>query len=431
MAAYVVESADRGAPLDTLTALPGAAPVDDEPLVVGIDGEGHLLATDGSLWPAGDPATVRLLDGSDQGTPRCIIVGVALASLQCVVVPLDVGRGVDGIPPGAVSLAVVGQTIERDDVFGGIGPRIAVAAFVGIIAALILTIHLSRTIAAPLRNISRAARRVAQGNYQQRVAVSGTTEVRDLARQFNHMTEQVQAARQTLRDFLINITHEFKTPLTSIHGFSGAMLDGTIDDDDGRRRAATVIEQESQRLLRLVQDLLDLSRIENGQITMRTGNFEIGELLFDVAELFERRALEAGVTLNVVPVEHLSVVADADRVEQVLQNLVTNALNHTPPGGHVALSAIPDGRRRVRVNVADTGCGMRPDEAANVFDRFYRAGTSADGKGHGIGLAICREIVRAHGGEIWVETEPKKGATFSFTLPTSARAAKQRAARPR
>jgi signal transduction histidine kinase len=263
------------------------------------------------------------------------------------------------------------------------------------------------------------------------VAVSGTTEVRDLARQFNHMTEQVQAARQTLRDFLINITHEFKTPLTSINGFSGAMLDGTIDDDDGRRRAASVISQESQRLLRLVQDLLDLSRIESGQVTMRTGTFEIGQLLFDVIELFERRALEAGVTLNVVPVENLNVQADADRIEQVLQNLVTNALNHTPAGGHIVLSAIPDGRRQARISVADTGCGMRPDDAASVFDRFYRAGTSADGKGHGIGLAICREIIRAHGGEIWVETEPKKGAIFSFTLPTPPRAAKQRAAQRR
>jgi signal transduction histidine kinase len=279
----------------------------------------------------------------------------------------------------------------------------------------------TRSVAAPLRNISRAARSIARGNYAQRVPATGPREVRDLAANFNRMSQDVQRSQQTLRDFLANISHELKTPLTSIRGFSEALLDGTIDDADGIARSARVINGESNRLLRLVQELLDLSRIESGQASMSDDEFALGELLGHVSEVFALRGEETGVKLEMDTAANSRIRGDFDRLEQVLDNLIDNAFRHTPQGGSVRVTANEIGPGTVQVTVADTGRGIAPDDLPHLFERFYRANGTTQ-PGHGLGLAITREIVRAHGGEIWATSELGHGTTFVFTLPTAGRA---------
>jgi two-component system sensor histidine kinase BaeS len=316
-------------------------------------------------------------------------------------------------------------------VTGDLFPRLVFSGLIGVAAALVLGFALTQSISAPLRNIARAARSVARGNYRQRVPATGPREVRDLAANFNRMTEEVQRSQQTLRDFLANISHELKTPLTSIRGFSEAMLDGTIDDDAGIERSAKIISDESNRVLRLVQELLDLSRIESGQVPMQQEDIDLHELFEHVREVFALRSEESGVAVTLSVNGRAHVLGDFDRLEQVMNNILDNAFRHTPNGGSVRVACRDLQPGTLQVTVSDTGPGISANELPHLFERFYRGdnNTAAPRKGYGLGLAISREIVRAHGGEIWATSEPGSGTTFVFTLPTAGRAARKAAAR--
>lgn len=352
----------------------------------------------------------------------------------CVSVPLSeaVARA---FPAGASDLVVAEPAASLNAVFGDLTPRLVFSGLIGVAAALVLGFLLSQSVAAPLRNIARAARSVARGSYRQRVTATGPTEVRELAATFNRMTEEVQRSQQTLRDFLANISHELKTPLTSIKGFSEAVQDGTIDDQDGIQRSAKVISTESNRVLRLVEELLDLSRIESGQVSMQQEELELNELFEHVREIFALRAEESGVHLEVHGGEGLRIRGDFDRLEQVLNNLLDNALRHTPAEGTVSISAHDVEPGLVQVVVRDTGKGILPEDVIHLFERFYRARDServpGKAKGYGLGLAITREIVRAHGGEIWATSEAGRGTAFVFTLPIAGRATRKASARSR
>ncbi|MFN0148512.1 MAG: sensor histidine kinase [Dehalococcoidia bacterium] len=358
---------------------------------------------------------------SDDSRPRrCRLEAPERAPELCVSVPIS--TDVLAMFPGteAVALVVAKPAAGLGEVLGDLLPRLAFAGLIGVAAALGLGFLLSQSVAAPLRNIARAARSVARGNYRQRVPATGPREVRDLAANFNRMTEDVQRSQQTLRDFLANISHELKTPLTSIRGFSQAMLDGTIDDKDGIDRSAKIISDESNRVLRLVEELLDLSRIESGQVAMRQEVIDLHELFSHVSEVFALRSEDNGVRLELAPDSTSAhVKGDFDRLEQVMNNLLDNAFRHTPAGGTVWVSSRRVQHGLVQVTVADTGRGIPPQDLPHLFERFYRANTGANGKGYGLGLAITREIVRAHGGDIWATSEPGKGTNFVFTLPAA------------
>ncbi len=370
------------------------------------------------------------LDGAILTGGRCSIESVEGSRLLCNPRPLEGPLAELFAPLGGTRFIVAEPAASLGEVFGDLMPRLHFAGLIGVAAALILGFLLSQSVAAPLRNIARAARGVARGNYRQRVPATGPREVRELAATFNRMTEEVQRSQQTLRDFLANISHELKTPLTSIRGFSEALTDGTIDDPAGIERSARVISDESNRLLRLVQELLDLSRIESGQVSMRKEDLELRELFDHVGEVFALRSEEASVELNLEGGQGVHIRGDFDRLEQVLNNLLDNAFRHTAPGGLIRVAAREPRPGVAQVTVSDTGSGIPPDEVSQLFQRFYRASTSGNGtRGHGLGLAITREIVRAHGGEIWATSELQKGTTFVFTLPTSAQAKRRVAAR--
>lgn len=337
----------------------------------------------------------------------------------CVRVPLT-QEVRSSLGHNASSMVVARPAAGLGELLSDLGPQLLFSGLIGLAAALVLGFLFIGSLSAPLRSLSRAARNIARGNYKQRVPVRGPHEIRDVAENFNRMAAEVQRSQQTLRDFLANISHELKTPLTSIRGFSEALLDGTIDDAPGIARSARVINGESNRLLRLVQELLDLSRIESGQVSMGQDEFLLAELLGHVSEVFALRSDEAGVSLIMDPSAGISVRGDFDRLEQVLDNLIDNAFRHTPRGGNVRVSAHPLGPGTVQVTIADTGPGIPEAEIPHLFERFYRGNGANATRGYGLGLAITREIVRAHGGNIWVTSEPGRGTTFIFTLPTAA-----------
>lgn len=372
-----------------------------------------------SVPPAGDALAPR----------RCKINVKQGPTLLCVSMPLP-SSVLDEFPGTQAAAIVVAQPAAGlGEVLGDLFPRLLFAGLIGVAAALILGFALSQSVAAPLRNIARAARSVARGNYRQRVPATGPREVRDLATNFNRMTEEVQRSQQTLRDFLANISHELKTPLTSIRGFGEAIADGTIDDRDGINHSARIICDESDRVLRLVEELLDLSRIESGQVSMRQEDIDLGELFTHVSEVFGLRSEENGVRLELQATGATVIRGDFDRLEQVLNNLLDNALRHTPPGGRVLLQSRELQQGLVQVSVTDTGPGIPPDDVPHLFERFYRAGQNGrvgGPKGYGLGLAITREIVRAHGGEIWATSETGRGTSFVFTLPKAGRVTRRR-----
>jgi len=304
----------------------------------------------------------------------------------------------------------------------------------GITLALsaVLAWLISRSVARPLQRVSDAAHAIAQGDYAQTAPPSGPPEVRRLAQDFNHMAQQVRASRDAQRDFVANVSHELKTPLTSIQGYSQAILDGTAADPETVHRSATIIHDEAGRMARMATELLDLARIESGQIAMRREPVDIGTLLENVVERFRLRAEGAQISLTAQFMGLPSVSGDGDRLAQVFNNLLDNALKHTPPGGKVTLTAqqlTPSGVRRrgkdwphaVEVSVSDSGAGIPPEDLSRVFERFYQVDKSRRHTGSiGLGLAITREIVEAHGGSIKAESILGLGTRFTVALPVGA-----------
>jgi signal transduction histidine kinase len=252
------------------------------------------------------------------------------------------------------------------------------------------------------------------------VEVQGPHEVQELVRAFNAMVSRTQASQRAQRDFVANVSHELKTPLTSIQGFSQALLDGTAGTTDERQRAAQVIHDESARMHRLVLDLLDLARLDSDTADMTMAPVNIEALLKAVAEKFTPQSQKADVSIHLQIESPLPAVwADGDRLSQVFTNLVDNALQFTPQGGsiHLQASAV---KQELLVSVMDSGVGMPPHVQAHVFERFYQADVSRsrrERQGAGLGLAIAYEIIQAHGGRISVRSRPGEGTNFDVFLP--------------
>ncbi len=302
----------------------------------------------------------------------------------------------------------------------------------GVVALLIsagVAFLIARSIAKPLRRITAATEEIARGNYEEQLEITSPEEIRRLATSFNAMAREVEASRQAQRDFVANVSHDLKTPLTSIQGFSQAILDGTAASEDSRLRAAQVIHEEADRMAGLVNDLLDLARIEAGQVVMAHEPVAVPSLLQDCAEKMALRAQQGDVRLEVHSEGELVVPGDRDRLAQVVNNLLDNALKHTPPGGRITLTAKPvavEAAKRgappvslVEIAVSDTGEGIPPEDLSRIFERFYRGDKSRGkgSKGAGLGLAIARAIVQAHGGEIKAESLVGLGTRFTITLP--------------
>lgn len=340
--------------------------------------------------------------------------------LRLVHVTVPMTRLVRAQDAGIHAIVVALPESDRRDVWADLLPRLIFAGIIGVLAGSVVAALLWGSLFRTLRQATGAIQAVAAGDYDQRVPETGPSEIKALARDVNRMADSVQASQRTLREFLANVSHELKTPLTSIRGFAQALQDGTIETAEERMRAARVIDAESRRVLQLVTELLDLARIESGQQRMELAPVDAAELLAHVADVFAIRAADAGITLAVEASAERRVLADFDRIEQVLSNLVDNALRHTGSGGRIELKLDDEAGDRVTFVVADNGEGIAEGDLPHVFDRFYRSALGEpEMPGAGLGLAISREIVRAHGGEIHVAARRGGGAEFRFTLPAA------------
>jgi signal transduction histidine kinase len=293
------------------------------------------------------------------------------------------------------------------------------AAGLGIVVSIFLAWLISRWVAAPLGRMADAAIAVAGGDYHQTEIPEGPREVQKLATAFNEMVVQVKTSQQIQKEFLANVSHELKTPLTSIQGFAQAMLDGAVDDRESRDHAAMVIYEESDRLRRLVEDLLDLARLDAGQIEFSRHPVDLSLLLQSVVDRLSLRAAEKDVKLDSRLGTISQMIGDGDRLAQVFTNLIDNAIKHTPAGGIVRLHGETEAGW-VSIHIDDSGRGIPDEDLSRIFERFYqvdKARRGGKGRGVGLGLAISRQIVDAHGGRLIAQSELGKGSRFTVQLP--------------
>ena len=323
--------------------------------------------------------------------------------------PTSTNRG------GGVLMAV---TFGDDRNFGSLDElvgRLIVSALAGLAAAVLIAMLLSRQLMRPLEALTGVVRRFGPDRYDMRAAETGPTQVRELASAFNAMADRVSDNERAMRGFIADVSHELRTPLTSIRGFVEALRDGTVTDPDRQASSLEVIHVETQRMLRMIEQLLDLSRLEAGQSRLQRSSIDLDELFGYVESMFAARAREQGIDLRLeISSAAPTVEADYDRLVQVVNNLVENALRHTREGS-IAVSAqrVDDG---LQLSVRDTGEGIAAEDLARLFDRFWQP-ESRTGPGAGLGLAITREIVRAHGGQIAADSELGVGTTIVVWLP--------------
>jgi len=296
-------------------------------------------------------------------------------------------------------------------------PRVTIAGGIALVISVAIAFVFSRSISGPLGQITRASEEMARGNYNQQIDVHGRDEVARLATAFNAMALEVSRSQATLRQFLADASHELRTPLTSIQGFSQAMAEGAIEDPADMAESARIINEETLRMRALVDDLLYLSQIEAGQVSMQPEPLQLDNLLQACVERFQRRAQEKDLQIKSDVPALPQVQGDVRRLERVFSNLLDNAIRHTPRDGTITIAAQAV-NGNVRVGVHNTGSFIPPEHLPHVCERFYQVHDAADDEGHtGLGLAIASEVVHAHGGTISAQSSQRDGTKFTVTLP--------------
>ncbi|HZS86737.1 MAG TPA: HAMP domain-containing sensor histidine kinase [Chloroflexota bacterium] len=391
----------------------------DRVLLTTWDGDRVVADTGG---PGTPPATLPITYQGDK--PAIGDVHIGGVDYQYLAVPLQVPEELAGgwqyvyQYRNAIFLKQVYTLEQRTlDTIANLALPGVVAVILSALAALVAL----RAITRPLHEMTLASERMATGDYDQYVTGSDLhDEVGQLARAFNRMAHEVKRVREMQRRFIGNVSHDLRSPLTSIIGFSQVLAEST-EISPTERRAAEVIHDEAQRLSRLTMDLLDLSRLEAGQLPLNMQPLDLNELLRGIAARYHTLPNAHGIlfsdTLCSGP---LPVLADADRLTQIVSNLLDNAFKFSNVGGEVRLRTEQQGDRAV-IEVYNSGAGIAPDDLPRVFNRFYRGDHSRSQKkgGSGIGLAIVRELVHAHGGEVTADSEVGRWVTITVSLPLS------------
>ena len=324
--------------------------------------------------------------------------------------PLGAAFLVVARPLASVTAAAAGQLV----------PLLLGSGVAALLVAMLLVVLVGRTLTRPLTQLAAAAEDVAAGNYSRRVGIRGEDEIGKLGAAFDRMAEAVERARKVQRDFLANLSHELKTPLTSLIGFSQALVDGSLKSDAERARAATIVHEESERVLRMAQELLDLARVEAGSISLHITPVDLGGELQEELEIVRPRATERELILSLdVPADTPPVAADPERLHQILDNLLDNAVKYAPAGSSVTVAVRVAGSS-VETIVSNPAGAHVPDPE-RIFDRFYRAdpSRSAAAGGVGLGLAISRELTVAMKGRLWADVDEASNLRMHLRLPVA------------
>lgn len=433
VARQVNSQLERGVPIERVIELINSRPDDGTLHLLLVDTQ-HIIRADSQQRWLGQPFSPAAGDGQTGRFTATDGQSFNFARQQI--------GGADN-PTGYV-VAVTPRSATVPAIIGELGVGFVLAGMVALLVSLLASVIIARSIARPLQNMAAAATAVAGGDYTHRVPQQGPPEIKRLAASFNVMAGQVESSQQAMRDFVSNVSHELKTPLTSIQGFSQAIMEGATPDEAARRRAAGIIHQEAARMGRLVDDLLDLARIGSGQVVMQKTPLNLSQILNGTYNRLLPQAVEKNVTLEKKWGKLPPIVGDGDRLAQVFTNLLDNAVRHTPPQGKVTIEAavirgLPRPRHInpatvrgsvttalsergdfVEVNISDTGPGIPPQDLARIFERFYQVDKSRKrGQGTGLGLAIIKEIIEAHSGTVRAESVTGLGTRFSVLLPVT------------
>jgi histidine kinase len=354
-----------------------------------------------------------------------ILIGVIILAITIqITIPAAFNRHLGMMATDGMGMGMMGQgqgqgfgrtlfESFRASMFQSLGYALTAS----VLAALLVSWFLSRRIVAPVRTLTDASQRIADGHYAERVNVDGTDEIAQLAARFNQMAMQLEQIETMRRQLIGDVTHELRTPLTSIKGYMEGLVDGVLPSTP---ETFNQIHREADRLSRLVDDLQELSRVEAKAYSLDVRSIAVSNLVQTTVKRLSPQATAKRITLRSnLPSDLPPVQADEDRITQVLVNLVANAIQYTPEEGDVTISAARQADE-IHISVKDSGIGIPPEFLANLFTRFYRVDKSRSrnaGGGSGIGLTIARHLVEAHGGQIWAESKGDgQGSIFTFSL---------------
>ncbi len=346
-------------------------------------------------------------------------VGQTLAALDLAgSVPIEVdGRRVGALlVQGGMLGSGLGAEAGRD-LLARVNRAVWLAALSAAGVALIVGGLLAFGLARPIRQLTAAAGALERGDFSRRVAVRSRDEIGDLAISFNKMADGLARAERQRRDLTADIAHELRNPLAVLQSQLEGLIDGVFPATTENLQP---LLDQTQLLSRLVDDLRTLALAEAGQLELQRAPADLGRLVASVVARFAPAAATRQITLEVdTPADLPEIALDAQRIEQVFGNLLSNALRHTPAGGNVICRAVAESAGAVTVSISDNGAGIPPESLPHIFDRFYRVDRSrsrAEG-GTGLGLAIVRQLVEAHGGRVWAESAPGQGTTVAFSVP--------------
>lgn len=335
---------------------------------------------------------------------------------------------------GGQSNYVVGSTIMSDDEVIGYtfaqtetGVQSLVIAFIRIFAASALAClmlaficiwHLTKKMVTPLQQMSAAAKQFAIGDFSYRVKVEGNDELADLGMAFNDMASALDKLESSRSSFVANVSHELKTPMTSIAGFIDGILDGTIPKEKETYYLG-IVSAEIRRLSRLVVAMLNMSKIESGEFEMKPNNYDISDQIIHILLTFEQKIEKKNIEIiGLESLEPTYIVADPDMIYQVIYNIFDNAVKFTNENGFIKVT-LEDLGNKIQVSIKNSGSGIKAEELSRVFERFYKVdkSRSLDAKGAGLGLYIVKTMVEMHSGRIYAKSEDENTAEFIFTLP--------------
>ncbi len=406
-------------------------------MIVGTDGQlpypiSNLNGGGGNAGSVMSQAVLQAIKGKEQQGHFQLVLRDKLIPYVYVTEPIQITGQGDPRIVGAVLLAepaqypngtpsIFLQNVNTAVLISGIGISLIVVVF---------SLLMARQLTRPVEELTLAAEQMKRGKYTERVAVPRSQdELGQLALTFNQMADTIEADVNELRqqdvmrrELIANIAHDLATPLTAVQGFSEALADDLIPTPEGRHETAQLIGREVQRLRRLVADMQQMSSIESGQIKLDLAPLNMYELVSETLAVLTQECEEAGITVhNEIAPNTPLVLADSDRITQVLLNLLDNARRHTPRGGTITVS-VQQQEYMLKVSIADTGVGIDAKDLPHIFERFYRADRSRTGAtgGSGLGLSIVKAIITAHRGTISAESTLGQGTRVSFTLPLAA-----------
>lgn len=361
--------------------------------------------------------------------PRSIRVRLLLSFLVVIAATLGtVGAAVLLVGPGYFADAMghrpgdpAGQAMDeatRAAFAEAMRSALAGATLIAVVTAAVVSFAVAARIANPIASLAAAARRIAHGHYAERVREDATDEIGELAESFNEMAGSLEATERRRMQLVGDVAHELRTPLATLDGYLEGLEDGVVIGNDETWR---LLRSETARLTRLVNDLSDLWRAEARQVTLHPGPVDAATVCREVAEHLAPLAAPRAIRLDVAAAQRPMVIADRDRLAQIISNYLANAVRYAPEGSTVTVTAAVAGGR-VTISVRDEGPGLAADQLDAVFERFYRVDPSRTRAlgGSGIGLAICRALADAMDGRAWAESDgPGRGATFRVELPAA------------